>query len=190
MMISISSYLICICSCSLSNSPEEIVLGYKDALNTHNVDSLLSFYSIDIVFSIPDLKMYLSGKDALRGVAEYDSVLNTIMTLSNVTVSNDTVFCSIRETNDWMNISGISSAFYPKSMFVVRENKIRYIEADMADSSLNNFAKILNSFFPWAKETYPNALDSLMPGGEFQFSSESASLYRELLKKWRDTSNQ
>lgn len=44
--------------------------------------------------------MYLTGKDALRGVAEYDSVLNTHMILSNISTRSDTVYCSILETND------------------------------------------------------------------------------------------
>ena len=125
--------------------------SYKEALNSHNVESLLSYYHNDIVFNIPDLMMHISGKDVLRGVAEYDSVLNTIMELSNITLSNDTVFCSIRETNDWMSAAGISSAFYPKSIFVVKENKIIYIEADLADSCLKNFSDLFGSFLPWAK---------------------------------------
>jgi hypothetical protein len=177
-------------SCFQADSPEKIVKAYKDALNSHDVDSLLRFYSDDIVFNIPALMMNLSGKDDLRGVAEYDSVLKTNMEISNITVNNDTILCSIRETNDWMNTVGISSAFYPNSMFVVRGNKIVYIEADLADSSLNNFQDVFNSFLPWAKQTNSHALDSLMPEGKFQFNAKNGIIYLELLKEWRKSTIQ
>jgi len=190
LFVSTLTALGCFLSCSRAASPEEIVLAYRDAFNAHNVDSLLSFYSDDIVFNIPDLQMRMAGKEALRGVAEYDSVLNTHMELTDITVSNDTVFCSIRETNDWMNTAGLSSAFYPKSIFVVSESRIVYLEADMADSSLHNWRSVLVSFFPWAQATYPSALDSVMSEGKFQFNAQSGAVYLELLKEWIDATDQ
>jgi len=131
--------------------------------------------------------MNISGKSELRGVAEYDSVLNTIMELYILSFHDDTVFCSIREINDWMNLAGISSLYYDNSKFIVRDNKITYIEADLSDSSLSNLRAFFGSFMPWAKENQPHLLDSLMPGGNFLFDTKGGVLFLELLVRWRDS---
>lgn len=174
--------------CNGAFSPEVTVQDYKRAFNSHSVDSLMSLYSDDVVFMIPDLMMNLSGITNLRGVAEYDSVLNTTMMLSDLSVTGDTVFCSIEETNDWMKLVGISSAFYHNAMFVVKEGKVTHIEADVSDSSLSDFRNVLGSFLHWAKQHHPNELELLMPAGIFQFSAASAMLFIDLLREWKSSS--
>jgi len=171
--------------CDTSHSREEIVIGYRTALNSHSVDSLMKYYGDEIVFRIPDLGTFLTGVAAMRGVAAYDSALNTQMKIVNIRVQNDTVTCSIIETNNWMDAAGISSAYYPRSIFVVKDGKIIFIEADLADSCAKNFQEVLDSFVPWAQEDHAEELALMTPGGEFRFNAENGKTMVRLLREWR-----
>lgn len=173
--------------CESSMTPRETVIGYKDALNSHSIDSLMSFYGDEVVFSIPDLGNYLTGKEAMRGVAAYDSVLSTRMQITDIRVHDDTVFCSIQETNLWMDAAGISSAFYPHSIFVVKDEKIIYLHADLADSSAQAFRSVLDSFVPWAQQKHPEEFALMAPDGEFQFNADNGATMVSLMREWRDS---
>lgn len=184
--ITVISLAIClIIGCARQPSTETIVENYRVALNSHNVDELMQVYSDDIRFEIPSMRMMLSGKDALRGIAEYDSVLNTIMTLSNIRVSGDSVLCEITETNDWMNAAGFSSAHYPQAVFVVKGGKISYIGAVISDSSAKYFRNTLQSFMPWGNDNYPDDMAEMMPEGDFIFNAKSGETIIRLLREWR-----
>ncbi len=181
--------LICILACSTSSSPEEIVQNYKEALNSHNVDSLMNYFSDDIVFEIPSMRMKLSGKPALRGLAGYDSVLNTNMVLTNIRVGGDTVICGITETNEWMNAAGMTSAHYPEAIFVVINGKISHIKTEISDSSAADFDKVLSEFVPWANENYPESVTEMMPEGNFVFNAKNGETVVRLLRQWRGIAN-
>lgn len=184
--ITVISLAIClIIGCARQPSTETIVENYRVALNSHNVDELMQVYSDDIRFEIPSMRMMLSGKDALREIAEYDSVLNTIMTLSNIRITGDSVLCEITETNDWMNAAGFSSAHYSQAVFVVKGGKISYIGAVISDSSAKYFRNTLQSFMPWGNDNYPDDMAEMMPEGDFIFSAKSGETIIRLLREWR-----
>ncbi len=177
--------LICILACSTSSPPEEIVQNYREALNSHNVDSLMNYFGDDMVFEIPSMRMKLSGKPALRGLAGYDSVLNTNMVLTNIRVGGDTVICEITESNDWMNAAGMTSAHYSEAIFVVINGKISHIKAEISDSSAANFDKVLSEFVPWVNENYPESMTEMMPEGNFVFNAKNGETVVRLLRQWR-----
>lgn len=183
--IAVSLAICLIVGCARQPSTEIIVENYRIALNSHKVGELMSIYSDDIRFEIPSMRMMLSGKDALRGIAEYDSVLNTIMTLSNIRISGDSVLCEITETNNWMNAAGFSSAHYPQAVFVVKGGKISYIGAVISDSSAKYFRNTLQSFMPWGNATYPDVMAEMMPEGDFIFDAKSGETMVRLLREWR-----
>jgi hypothetical protein len=177
--------LMCILACSTSAPPEQIVQEYKEALNSHNVDSLMNYFGDDIVFEIPSMRMKLSGKPALRGLAGYDSVLNTNMVLTNIRVGGDTVICDITETNEWLNAAGMTSAHYPQAIFVVINGKISHVKAEISDSSAANFDKVLSEFVPWVNENHPDAMAEMMPEGNFVFNAKNGETVVRLLRQWR-----
>jgi len=171
--------------CSTSLTPEYIVQKYREALNSHNVDSLMNYYADGIVFEVPSMRMKLSGKPALRGLAEYDSVLNTDMVLTNIRVKGNTVICDITETNEWMDAAGMTSAHYPEAIFVVINGKISHIKAEISDSSAANFDKVLSEFVPWVNENYPESMAGMMPEGNFVFNAKNGETVVRLLRQWR-----
>lgn len=184
-LLSLLAVILTTTGCESPIDQKQIVIQYKDALNSHSIDSLMNFYSDDITFTIPKVDMYLTGKEALRGVAAYDSVLNTNLQIGDVRQAGDTVFCTFRETNDWMAAAGISSAYYPHVLFIVEERKIKFIEADMADSSAQNFKDVLGAFVPWAQREHPEEFARMTEGGKFQFNGKNGETMVRLLKEWR-----
>ena len=171
-------------SCSFTPSPETIVTDYSRVLSSHDVDSLMTYYSDDIVFDIPQMSMYLEGKNALRGVAEYDSVLGTIMTLGELSSFGDTVFCSITEKNKWLTIAGIDSAYYPKATFIISNNHISVIQAELSDSTERQMRTVMSSFIPWLNENFPHYVRLMMPDGKFIFNAKHGELILMLLSQW------
>ncbi len=185
----VAPFLLLIClmslSCTKNPSPEDIVGQYVDAFNEHDVTRQMQMLADSVVFDIPRMSMHFEGKDAQLGIAEYDSVLHTEMTLANTRSVGDTLFCSITETNDWLQAAGIPSAYYSDAYFVVDNDKIGYIHAEPADATVDDFSEVLSSFVPWAYQNHPEEMSRLMPHGHFVFNGANGALAVSLLREWR-----
>jgi hypothetical protein len=172
-------------SCSFKPSPKKIVEDYVEVYNSHQVERIMALYTDSVTFEVTGFGMNFNGKDAVQGIAEYDSALNTIMTLSNITMSADTVFCSLSEHNDWVEAAEIPDAYYPRTMFVVEDNKIGRIYAEIADSSLENFERVLDHFVFWGDDKYPENMRQMAPTGEFVYNAENGTMVVEMRREWK-----
>lgn len=180
--------VISLTSCAKRNSPRQIVEEHFKVKNSHHVTAEMRFFSDNSLLEIPGLSLRLTGIEKRRAIAEYDSVLNTILTPSDFEVRGDTVFCSITEHNDWLAAAGIPDAYYPRTVTVVEANKIVYSSGHMSDSSRAYIGDVLSRFMPWAGENYPEAIAGMMPEGRFSYNAENAVLILRLLRQWRQTS--
>jgi hypothetical protein len=171
-------------SCTKSPSPEDVVGEFVDAFNEHDVTRQLEMFTDSIVFDIPRMSAHFVGKEAQLPIAEYDTALHAEMTLTNVKTVSDTLFCSITETNDWLEAADIASAYYPESYFVVDNDKISYIHAEPADSTVDRISEVLSSFVPWAYKNHPEEMSQLMSNGRFVYSGANGTLVVALLRAW------
>ena len=183
-LLTVSSTLI-ISSCSFKPSPEKIVEDFVVAYNSHQVAKIMEHYSDSITFEVTGFGMNFKGKEAVRAIAEYDSALNTVMTLSDITASADTVFCSLSEHNAWVEAAEIPDAYYPRTMFVVKDNKIERLYAEIADSSLENFERVLDYFVFWGNDKYPEKMKTMAPDGDFVYNAENGAMVVEMLREWK-----
>jgi len=179
-----------ILSCSFKPSAKKVVEDYAKANNTHRIDDIVAFYSDDILFEIPGFGMSMSGKDQMRSIAEYDSVLNTIMTISDVSVNGDTVTCSLSEYNNWIDAAEIPAAYYPKTTFIIKDYKISKLHAEIADSSLENFERVLDFFVHWGNDNYPDKMKQMAPEGKFIYNAENGETVVSMLREWKETTKQ
>ena len=173
-------------SCSNKSSPKQIVQEHINAKNAHQVSVSMQYIADDAVLEIPGLEMIITGKEERRRVAEYDSVLHTILTPSEFTVHGDTVFCSIIERNDWLEAAGIPAIYYPRTMHVVKDGKIVYSGGRMADSSAAEIGNVLGRFVPWANENRPEEMAQMMAGGRFVYNPRNGETVVGLLHQWRE----
>jgi hypothetical protein len=182
--IIVTAVMISLYSCSFKPSPEKIVEDMIKAKNSHQVSATLEYISDDAVLEIPKMGIKTTGKEGRRTIAEYDSALNTILTPSNFTVSGDTVFCSITEHNDWIAAAEIPDAYYPRIMFVVQDNKITYTYAELADSSKENFERVLDHFVFWGNDKYPEKMKKMAPQGDFVYNAANGAMVVDMLREW------
>lgn len=172
-------------SCSFKPSPKKIVEDFISTKNQSNISKALEYVADDGVLEIPNAGIKITGKEARREIFEYDSSLQTVLTPSDFIVRGDTVLCSMTEHNNWIEAAEVPDAYHPHVIFVVKNDKIVYTYADLADSSRQHFRDVLTEFIPWAKEKYPEKMEQLMPDGKFAYKAENADLVVELLCEWR-----
>lgn len=189
-IIAAISITIFILSCSFKPSPKKVVEDYVKAYNSHQIVNIMALCSDDIYFQVPGLGLDANGKESVRAIANYDSTLNTIMTLSDIRVNGDTVFCSLTENNDWCNAAEIPAAYYPKTTFIVKDSKIAKIHAEIADSSLENFEGVLDYFVHWGNENYPEKMRRMAPEGVFIYNAENGETMVSLLREWKASTKQ
>ncbi|UCC79744.1 MAG: nuclear transport factor 2 family protein [Candidatus Zixiibacteriota bacterium] len=174
-----------ILNCSLKPSPQKVVEDYVKAYNSHQVDNIMALYHDSVSFEVTGFNMNFKGKQSVRSIAEYDSVLNTIMTLSNISASGDTVYCSLSEYNNWVDAAEIPAAYYPRTTFVVKDNKITRLYAEIADSSLENFERVLDYFVFWGNDKYPEKMRKIAPDGDFIYNAGNGAMVVEMLREWK-----
>ncbi|UCE65978.1 MAG: hypothetical protein JSU85_14160 [Candidatus Zixiibacteriota bacterium] len=172
-------------SCSFKPSPKKIVEDMISVKNTHQVTASLEYFADDALLEIPKMGIKMEGKEGRRAIAEYDSVLNTILAPSNFAISGDTVFCSVTEHNDWIEAAEIPDAYYPRVMFVVKDNKISYNFAELADSSKENFERVLDHFVFWGNDKYPEKMKTMAPEGDFIYNAENGIMVVDMLREWK-----
>lgn len=183
----IKSYLAIILS-SLSlfyctPDPIEIVRYYAKVNNTHDVEKIVSLYAEDAKFEVDGL-VSLEGIDQLRDITRYDSVLNVQMIIDELRRQGDTVYCHLTETNDWLKVSEIDTAFY-KAVFVFEKGLIKSINAKTEPKTAEAFKQVLTAFIAWARVERPDILQEMMPEGIFIYTAVNAGINLELLKTWK-----
>jgi hypothetical protein len=172
-------------SCSFKPTPKKIVEDYFKAKNSRDISSAMDYMADDAVLEVPKMGITAEGKEAGRAIAEYDSVLHAVQTPSNFRLSGDTVLCSVTEHNDWIDDAEIPDAYYPEVMFVVKNNKITYIRAELADSSKENVERVLDYFVFWGNEKYPAKMRRMAPAGEFIYNAENGAMVVDMLREWK-----
>ena len=178
-------FAIVIASCSPKPSPVELVMAYEDAYNSYDLDRVLSLFAEDAAFEVVG-QFVCQGKEDIRRVAEYDSVLNIHMSIIKFATKDNTVSCELVETNDWLKTSGIGEARYT-GKFVFEEGLIKLIQGKPAPETEQAFNQVLNPLMEWASKERPEQLARMMPEGKFVYSAENAKKSLALLREWQET---
>ncbi len=176
----VSTFLI---SCSIDSG--DLVKRYASIYNTHDVDKMVALYADDAVFELTG-QLSLSGKSQLRKITEYDVAMNIHMTISDINSKGDTVFCHVKETNDWIKEAGIDNAHY-KAMFVYNAGLIKLIRAEATPEPQQAFEDVSSPLLKWARENEEDLLSEMMPEGKFVYNAENARKSLKLLRLWRES---
>ncbi len=159
---------------------ERRVRAYESAANEHDVDTVMSLYHEDIRFQAVGA-FEKTGKEELRNLAEYDSVVNTHLVFSDLAVSGDTVRCRVKERNDWFLLAGVEEVEYDEARLIFRDGSIAEIAAKPSDESARAIGEVLGAIVGWASENRSGDLAQLMPAGVFVYTAESAEKWLSLL---------
>jgi hypothetical protein len=126
----------------------------------------------------------LRGKDELRNLAEYNSIIHSKFVYSNLTDYKDTVTCQLTENNEWLAALGITSIAYDYAKFVVRHKYIWDIIMKMNDQSIDEISSKTEPLIDWASNNKPDVLNDIMPGGEFIYNKVTAEMWLKLVQEY------
>lgn len=172
-------------SCSLKPTPRKVFEDQIKAKNSHNITAAMSYLADDAVLEIPKMGIKLKGKESRMAIAEYDTALHTILTPSNIEVNGDTIFCAMTEHNDWVAAAGIQDLYFPITIHVIKDGRISYDFADMADSSKENIERVLDHFVFWGNEKYPEKMRTMAPNGDFVYNAANGVMVVDMLREWK-----
>ncbi len=176
-------------SCSSPQTPEDTVRAYIEAHNRHDVTKAVSFMADEIRFEMGS-GWIRYGKDKIRQLQEWDSAVAGTLNISELTVLGDTVSCSLTEQNDWFRLLGIDTIHYDSAQFYFHEGSIIAIRAIINDKSASMIQNAYISMRNWAKIERPEALEILMPKGDFVYDAALAESWLALLREWRQATGQ
>jgi ketosteroid isomerase-like protein len=178
--------ILCVALMSLiqacSRKPIEIVMAYQEASNAGDVEEVMSLFTEDAHFRVPGL-FDLQGQEELRGLAEYDRKLHTVLEFGDLQERGDTVFCQVKETNDWIETADIGE-FYYHGYIVVRRGRIETIEAAFVPETDQAFRRVMKPLMEWARAERPDKLAEMMPEGRFEYNAENAEKNLSLLREY------
>ena len=109
-----------------------IVESFQEALNSHDVDKVLTMFTEDAVFEIVGLSKF-SGKQHVKNIFEYDVGVNTELNFINCKSHGNTVSGQILERNDRLDAIGIGELKYSSFTFVFRDNLVQSFTAEIPD---------------------------------------------------------
>lgn len=170
---------------SCSENLTQLTQRYPIVYNTHNVNDIVNFYADEAVFEVMG-QFSLNGKNQIRDITKYDSVLNIKMSVSNIETFGDSVFCNLSETNDWLQTAEIGEAHY-SVIFVFKDGLISKISASANPETAEAFTNVLTPLLIWAKENKFDLLSEMMPEGKFIYNAENATKTLNLLTEWKES---
>jgi len=154
-------YILIFFVCSPNST--HLVERFPVVYNSHNVKKIVSLYSDDATFEVVG-QFLLKGKNQIRDIAEYDSVLNIHMSVRNIKASGDTIFCDISETNEWLKLLEIDEAYYT-AIFIFQGGLIKHIRAEAKPETQQAFNQVLSPLMKWARDNNANVLGEMMLEG-------------------------
>lgn len=162
----------------------ELIQSYFEVHNSHDVEKALSYFSEEAVFELKGV-WTKKGLTDLRGLEEFDAVMNSHLELRETKPSGDTVHCRIVENNDWFGAVGITDLIHDPTVFVFEGNKIRHIIAYPDQETGKKIEAAIGRIFEWSQKTGDSAVYGLLPKGEFIYSTEAGHKWKGLFERMR-----
>ena len=162
--------------------PAMLLQQYEAAYNTHNVDNIEDLLADSVVFKF-DETMLIEGKDDIRNLIQYDSVLNAQLVFSNIQVNGDTAHFTLTEKNDWLKMAHVEEYPYGNGELVFdNDGKVTFFRVDEDKTSAKDFNKIFTSIVDWAQKDHKEEVDDLLETG---YNAKNAERWIVLLKQWQ-----
>jgi len=169
-------------SCSQPD-PVALVRAYQTTYNSHEVTSLLELVTDDVVF-MPGDEIELSGKRELKAYAEQDSVLNTVISITDIeVVAKNAVSFRMTERNDWFELLGITHLEYKPCKIVLQKGKIRSLKVEETAESSALSSATVERFAEWIVVEHAEEVKRLERSG---FGAENAAISMRLAGLWQE----
>jgi hypothetical protein len=172
---------------SCGKKPATVVKEYEEAFNSHNVNKLVSLFSDTAEIELSQLNK-LKGHIKIRGYAEYDSALNSRITISDIAENDGRAFFVMNKQNDFLKSIGINEAKY-SMIFKIDGGKIVDISGTTTHETDNKLMEFQDPFMLWASRKKLDVLNEIMPNGNIVYNAENAIKYLALVLEWKRDNN-
>lgn len=150
-----------------------------------SIDSAITLsYTEDIIYESGDIR--LNGQEALRALAEWDSVINRRYFFGDFRISGDTICCTCTGENDISRLQGIEKEYFDPVIFVFKNDKIKYSRWDMIPENQKSSKIAYSTVIEWASLMHPDKLSELMPDGKYILNAATANGWLNLTRLWRE----
>jgi len=179
--------LVPVAGCHQGPGATDLLGRYQQLHEAGDVDGLLALHTRETVFLLPGQDP-IRGKEALRGLLEWDATLGARLDFRGIRVEGNTIVVdSIIERTRFFEALGIPEVRYGKgTRFVLEDGLIAETRpANFDDETARRIRQAFDALLPWLSEHHPGDVARLLPGGKFRYDAESARRWLELLAEWR-----
>lgn len=159
----------------------EVVTGFVDAVNRHDIDSIVERVHPTIHISFAGLTPF-EGKERVRSYFEWFAGYGARWDLDIVNAEPGHAHCRLDTFDRWSEIAGISPLRYSRVDFDVDGELVARIETEFTDSSSDALGRLLESFTPWAIEHYPELYTD---DGDYDYSFSNGARMVDVMRQWR-----
>lgn len=177
----------CLIFSSCTKKPEDVIKEYEAAFNAHDTNKLASLFSGDAVIELSGLNK-LTGRGQIKSYAEYDSVLNSSISISDITSSDEKSFFVMTLKNDLFRTIGIDTAKF-SMIFKISGGKIQEISGRTTPETDKKIQQFRDPFMLWAAKEKLDVLNEIMPEGNMVYNAANAKKYSELVLEWKKTNS-
>jgi hypothetical protein len=166
-----------------STNPKVVLNGYIKAANEHNIEKVRDFYSDSIIWHFGSFTF--RGKDEAIAPIKFDKGANTLLVVSNIKVSGDTVDFDLLETNDVLSALGVPELHhFPR--FIIKDGLIHSIFSRRPPAEFQAYSDSVSGFAKWLSENLSETYNKFWPDGRFNFSEETGITMPTEVMKWRN----
>lgn len=181
--------VVTVTACSKPPDPETQIANMISAHNRHDATGKLALFTDDASLVVGG-QTPITGKMALRGLFEADSVMNSELVYAGLVVRGDTVLVnSVVERNDLLRLLGVPEVHYlPGTRVVFANGLVQRIETSKLDqrewrAMRDGFAALMN----WVQTSHPELLREIASGRLSGNNATAARGWLELAAEWRES---
>ncbi|MGB5237467.1 MAG: hypothetical protein WBM43_11250 [Flavobacteriaceae bacterium] len=160
----------------------DTIKSYIATHNAHDVEAALGYYQTDAVFELKGV-WTKKGLDEIRGLEEFDAVMNSHLELKDIREAGDTIYCKIVENNDWFGTMNIANLVHDPVIFVMRNNKFKHIIGYPDQQTGLEIEAAMGLIFQWSAKATDSVIYELLPNGAFVYSTEAGHKWKALFER-------
>jgi hypothetical protein len=170
------------CERRAAPSAEDVFAAYIDAANRHDLEAVRDMLAEDATWHLGSDT--LVGLDAVMRPLEFDQGANTVLAVTDVSTTGDTIASDIIERNDVLTALGVP-VLHHKARMVLKDGLIYRISPREPPLEVAAFADSVITFMQWLRTNQPEAYEQLWPGGRFNYSRQVGEEMPGLIDEWR-----
>jgi hypothetical protein len=189
-LIAVVKYLCAICvlltagvSLAFGDDLKERFEAYRRAMNSHDLQSVLSFLAADYEFKVANSNYKVAKKD-ITGQLEWDFAVNARTAYGDIQIKGNTISTVLTEQNDFYKAIGISERKYQFTFVYNDQGLIKEAILEKSLSSAEAFDAALKPALEWGRKERPKELAEIYPNNNFVYNTQMAKRWLRLLSDW------